>query len=467
MDLIQTFLAKNKVHLPLTAGMYHFQHAEGSEKNRFHLRVEEDGSGFLLLNANQLYFLNQTAILMAYLKLNGLTDNKIIRKLLNFYAIDKKQAQTDLAEFTALLDTLVHDSDKCPLHDLHLETVEPQNSLPATPYRMDLAITYHCNNQCGHCYNARSRQFPELTTNEWKEIISQLWEMGIPHIIFTGGEPTLRKDLPELIAHAESLGQITGINTNGRNLKDPAYVQKLVNAGLDHVQITFESHNAKIHDQMQGIDGAWEDTIQGIKNVVASSLYLMTNTTMLNINRDTIPATIELLAEIGVPTIGLNSLIHAGKGSHNQNGLSHEDIDQLLEMAKEKTALTGQRLIWYTPTQYCHFNPILHGVGAKGCSAAKYNMCIEPNGDVLPCQSYYSSLGNIRTEDWNTIWHHPLCEAIRNHNLIPDACQNCNLLQECGGGCPLAYLDKAYPEPIPFVDLIPEEMELLCDEIPE
>ena len=70
------------------------------------------------------------------------------------------------------------------------------------------------------------------------------WELGIPHIVFTGGEPTLRDDLPELIAHAEKNGQITGLNTNARRLSDPDYVEQLVEAGLDHVQITVESHDA-------------------------------------------------------------------------------------------------------------------------------------------------------------------------------------------------------------------------------
>ena len=126
----------------------------------------------------------------------------------------------------------------------------PFSNRPSAPYRMDLAITYRCNNECGHCYNGRSRQYPELTTQDWKNILDRLWQIGIPHIIFTGGEPTLRNDLDELIRHAESNGQITGLNTNGRRLKDPSYVQQLVDAGLDHVQITLESHNPNIHDSM-------------------------------------------------------------------------------------------------------------------------------------------------------------------------------------------------------------------------
>ncbi|MEI6291661.1 MAG: SPASM domain-containing protein, partial [Chloroflexota bacterium] len=76
------------------------------------------------------------------------------------------------------------------------------------------------------------------------------------------------------------------------------------------------------------------------------------------------------------------------------------------------------------------------------CTAALYNMCIEPNGDVLPCQSYYKSLGNILLDDWNMIWNHPLSINLRNRSDIPDKCGSCNLLAECGGGCPLQFDQK-------------------------
>jgi MoaA/NifB/PqqE/SkfB family radical SAM enzyme len=117
-------------------------------------------------------------------------------------------------------------------------------------YRMDFAITYRCNNDCAHCYNER-RFF-----RNWRcEENINLWQLGIPHIIFTGGEPTLRNDLPELITQAESIGQITGLNTNGRRLSNSAYTNLLVESGLDHVQITVESNSEMVHDQMVGSGG--------------------------------------------------------------------------------------------------------------------------------------------------------------------------------------------------------------------
>jgi MoaA/NifB/PqqE/SkfB family radical SAM enzyme len=100
-----------------------------------------------------------------------------------------------------------------------------------------------------------------------------LWKIGIPHIVFTGGEPTLREDLPELVAHAEQIGQITGLNTNGRRLSDRRFVERLVEAGLDHVQVTLESHDATIHDQMVCTSGAWKQTVAGLRNVLDSPLF--------------------------------------------------------------------------------------------------------------------------------------------------------------------------------------------------
>ena len=467
MKKIKLFNNQKLPQQPPKPGIHHFHLKTQAFDSRIHLRVEADGSGFMLLNANNIYFMNPTAIFMAYLKLSGATKEQIFQRFQKLYNVEKSAIETGYVAFEHIFDELTQSTGKCPLCDLHMETLPPKSQIPLAPYRMDLALSYRCNNNCGHCYNARSRNFPEMTTEQWKRILERCWEVGIPHIVFTGGEPTLRKDLPELIAYAEHLGQITGINTNGRLLADPALVQKLVDAGLDHVQITMESHDAAIHDQMQGISGVWEETIEGIKNVVASPLYMMTNTTMLNLNYQTIPETLDFLAELGVPTVGLNALIHSGKGASSDQGLREEQIEKLLEIAKEKTDQHNQRLIWYTPTQYCYFNPIIEGVGAKGCSAAMYNMCVEPNGDVLPCQSYYQSVGNLLTDDWNAIWHHPLCESIRNRDYAPHSCKSCSLMDECGGGCPLAYTANAYKPPKPFGDLIPEELELVSDEIPE
>jgi len=335
------------------------------------------------------------------------------------------------------LENLIRPNGPCPIHEMDLEIRAPFSARPSAPYRMDLALTYRCNNNCAHCYNARPRNYPEMDTLQWKSVIDRLWELGIPHIVFTGGEPTLRSDLPELIKYAEDKGQITGLNTNGRRLKTEPYLKQLIEAGLDHVQITLESHNPAIHDQMVSLPGAWEETVAGIKNALDSSLYVMTNTTMLIDNSPTMESTLKFLASLGLPTVGLNALIYAGKGKTVGTGLAEEQLKPLLKIARRLTDENEQRLIWYTPTQYCNFDPMEFELGVKGCTAALYNMCVEPDGAVIPCQSFYHPLGNLLNDPWDSIWNHDLAIGLRERRFIQDKCIDCLMLPECGGGCPL------------------------------
>ncbi len=417
--------------------LYHYDRVNQGERSRIHLRVDPDGSGLLLVNANRVIHLNPTAAFMAHLVLEEIPEAKAIEQIVKKYQVTKTQAGADYASMSANLLELVRPDGACPLHELDLEVTAPFSARPSAPYRMDLALTYRCNNDCAHCYNGRPRDFGELPTEHWLRILDSLWKLGIPHVVFTGGEPTLRQDLPELIAHAEQNGQITGLNTNGRRLRDPNYVKTLVDAGLDHVQITLESHDANIHDRMVRTHGAWKQTVAGIRNALDTPLYVMTNTTMLRENSSSLAATLELLSELGVPTIGLNALIYAGHGRTVGTGLNEIELTPLLELARDHTSLHGQRLIWYTPTQYCNFDPMQLELGIKGCTAALYNMCVEPDGGVIPCQSYYHQLGNLLSYPWESIWNHELAVSLRERRYIPPKCGSCSLLSECGGGCPL------------------------------
>jgi radical SAM protein with 4Fe4S-binding SPASM domain len=157
---------------------------------------------------------------------------------------------------------------------------------------------------------------------------------------------------------------------------------------------------------------------------------------------------LNLLEELRVRTVGLNALIYSGRGETVGTGLSEEILPELLFEARRITETNKQKLIWYTPTQYCHFDPMALQLGIKGCTAALYNMCIEPDGAVLPCQSYYQPVGNILTDSWDSIWNSKLSISLRERRNIPTGCKGCSLLLECGGGCPLHQLES---QPIPIL----------------
>ncbi len=445
------------------AGLYHYLRENGEEKSRIHLRLDPGGQGTLIVNSSRIMHLNPTAALMAYLALEKVDEAVAVKTIQKNYRVNRMEALSDLQNINIQLEELVRPDGVCPIHDLDLDTVAPFSARPTAPYRLDLALTYRCNNDCAHCYNvAPHSPLPvgdpitgaggsglalsevegvrsELSTDDWKRVLDKAWTLGIPHIIFTGGEPTLRNDLPELVAHAESNGQITGLNTNARRLSDDRFVSRLVESGLDHVQITLESSRPEVHDEMVRAKGAFQQTVKGIRNVLATPLYVMTNTTMLRTNVHTIPATLDFLAELGVPTVGLNALIYSGRGATVGTGLKEAELTSLLEIARQKTEEHGQRLIWYTPTQYCNFDPVQMDLGVKGCTAALYNMCVEPDGGVLPCQSYYHQLGNLLNDEWDVIWNHELSVRLRERRGLPEKCNGCLLMAECGGGCPLTF----------------------------
>lgn len=430
---------------PIPKGIYHYRSAPDAEDRfRLHLRVEEDGSGILVINASRVLHLNQTATEMVKLMMEDRSPEEVAREIARRYHVKRGQARADYEELRAKVFLLTRTDEVCPITYLDVQRIDPFQTPASAPYRMDLALTYACDNDCLHCYVARPRDYPTLSLEEWKQVIDRCWEVGIPHVTFTGGEATLYPHLRELIEHAEDVGLVTGLLTNGRRLADRAYLDGLLEAGLDHVQITLESHDPEVHDRMVNAEGAWKETVAGIRNCVDADVYLMTNTTLTDLNAPGVEETIDFLAGLGVRTVACNGLIYAGRGRDVGIGIPEADLEPILAKVQERAVEHDLRLIWYTPTRYCEFNPLEHDLGVKGCSAARYNMCVEPDGDVIPCQSYFQSMGNILTDPWESIWNGELARYLRDREWLPDECRRCPDVEVCGGGCPLYVREGEY-----------------------
>ncbi|MCL5038134.1 MAG: radical SAM protein [Chloroflexi bacterium] len=435
LEKIKNFLTNEK---PLEPGTFHLRGEEGSQTYRLHLRIDPGGKGTLVVNASRIIHLNQTATEYARHLIKDDGTEKVIKEMTHRYKVSKDTVKKDYENLKGTIKTLVTTGDICPITYLDAERVEPFTTPVVAPYRMDLALTYRCDNRCTHCYVPPDRaNVNELATDQWKKILDMLWDAGIPHVTFTGGEATMREDLAELIEHAESLGVVTGLLTNGRKLSDPEFVRKLVEAGLDHFQITIESYDEEIHDRMVGVKGAWKESVQGLKNALATEVYTITNTTLTTLNAGGAVDTVKFLAGLGVEVFAMNGIIHAGKGADCGIALRENELGKIIEPVRLAALEKKMRFIWYTPTRYCNFDPVDAGIGPKQCSAAKANMCIEPDGEVLPCQSYYHPAGNILKDPWNKIWNSSVCTDIRERKNLPGMCKSCNTLPVCGGGCPL------------------------------
>ncbi len=428
------------------AGLYTYRGKGKFTGMALQLRVEPDGTGLLVINANTVLYLNETAAAHAYFFMKGMTTDESVEKIKRIYRVKKTVAQKYHERMIYTISTLAQTEEVCPISFLDVERIEPFSRELSAPIRMDLALTYRCQNNCIHCYAGGPHETPELDTDQWKKVIDKLHGIGVFIFTFTGGEPTLREDLPELLRYAQEKGTVTGLVTNGRRLKDKGYVQKLVDAGLDFVQITIESHDPSIHDFITSVKGSWQETVEGIKTVIPTPIYATTNTTLNKHNADGFLRTVEFLHDLGVTVFGCNSLIYSGSAPKiaDEFALTIDKLKELLPKVQEKAHELGMKFMWYTPTQYCQLDPVNLGLGVKSCSAARINMCIGPQGEVYPCQSYFEIVGKILEDGWSKIWNHPTCESIRAREYVPEKCKKCELLSVCGGGCPLELKEKKY-----------------------
>ena len=421
----------------LAPGTYKYDGKDELAGHRFHLRVDGQRKGVLMVDASRLLFLNGTALDMTRCALEGMDDKRMASYMKRRYRrLKKERAFEDYREVRQQLVAFVEgDMDAVPQVGSEHASIGADDM--ASPYRMDLALTYRCQNECAHCYNEEKRKVEELPAEAWLGVIDRLWEIGIPHIVFTGGEPTMVKYLPDLAKRSEENGQITGLITNGRKLADNEYLKGLIVAGIDHIQVTLLSHRESVHDDLVCSEGAWKETVAGIKEALDQDVYLSTNTTIISQNLDDIEETVRFLVGLGVKNISLNGIIRSGKGKEART-VTYEELDTLLTRVVAIAEEADINLTWYTPTPYCELNPMEYGLGIKQCTACSLAMAIEPDGSVLPCQSYYEPLGNIMADDWEGIWEHDLCKRIRGRDYMAGKCAECELAQVCGGGCPLS-----------------------------
>ncbi|MBO4915631.1 MAG: radical SAM protein [Oscillospiraceae bacterium] len=290
------------------------------------------------------------------------------------------------------------------------------------PHRMDLMVSamtvdgsWNCNQKCVHCYAAGQAHAgeKELSTQEWKKIIDRCRAVCIPQLTFTGGEPTLREDLPELISYAKWF--VTRLNTNGIRLtKD--YCAELKRASLDSVQITFYSSEEEIHNRLVGA-AHFRDTVEGIENALEAGISLSVNTPLCTLNRNYVD-TLRFLHEKGVIYVTCSGLITTGNAAKDESErlqLTNAEVREILKESVEYCFANGMEISFTSPgwvdDAFCREL----GITTPNCGACLSNMAITPGGSVVPCQSWLSgeALGNMLTDEWKQIWNGEQCRLRR------------------------------------------------------
>jgi len=380
---------------PLKEAVYHYRSGGTLEGHRVHLRIESNGSGLLIIDADKILYLNQTAAEIIKGFLDGKNDEEIITETVERYRVKKETVFEDLDMLKHTIKRFTEATDVDPVTYLTDEDFSKFTSGFSSPHRMDLLLTYDNSNIFRNFCFEHSEDTKSTNFEQWKRIIEILWNIGIPHILFAGGEPTLFENFVELVHFAEEVGIVTGLLTNGEKLENMKYTESLVEAGLDHLQVTIESHKGEIHDQLAG-EGTWVKSVKGLENALATPLYCVAHTTFTKKNIHEIPEFISFLKEKGVYAFAGDVLKKGRTVKETELSLTDEETKCVVDKLVEVTEKNEIAFVWYGEEK-------VEG-DAKISGVWEYSMCIEPNGDVTPCEFKYRSFGNILKDDWKNIW---------------------------------------------------------------
>lgn len=319
-------------------------------------------------------------------------------------------------------------------------------------------VTRRCNLKCVHCYaHARDQAFAdELSTRQGLAVLDDLAQFGSPVILFSGGEPLMRPDLPELAGYAVSKGMRAVISTNG-TLITPAVARDLKTIGLSYVGISLDGMEP-VNDRFRGVKGAFSKALQGIEACQLAGIKVGLRFTMNRMNVGEISAIFDLLEQLEVPRVCFYHLVYAGRGSKLiEEDLSHEETRRAVDLiidhthdlhqrGKPKEVLTVDN---HADGPYLYLRMLQEGAPRaenvlqllkmnEGNSSGRGIGCISWDGSVHADQFWrHLSFGNVKQRPFSEIWTDPAITLLQQlkekKRHVKGRCSRCTWLDICGG----------------------------------
>jgi len=299
-------------------------------------------------------------------------------------------------------------------------------------------LTYRCPLHCPYCSNPLelAAQRDELTLEDWTRVLSEARELGVMQLHISGGEPLLRRDLASIIAGARKLGLYTNLITSAIGLT-PGLLERLKEAGVDHVQISFQATDAVLADRLAGTT-SHDRKRAAARDVKTLGLPLTVNVVLHRQNIDQMAAIIELAEELAADRLELANTQYYGWALHNRTALlpTWEQLQRVEPIVRAASArLAGRmQIIYVIPDYYSAYpKPCVGGWGRR-------QLTVTPRGDVLPCQAAGQFTGlpieNVRQRSLAWIWNDSVMfNRFRGLDWMPEPCRSCPRQQGDCGGC--------------------------------
>jgi len=336
------------------------------------------------------------------------------------------------------------------------------------PIGMLCELTHRCPLQCPYCSNPVELDRPsgELTTDEWRDVLAQAARLGVLQVHLSGGEPTLRRDLEDIIRAAVDAGLYTNLITAGVHV-DREWLKALLDAGLDHVQLSLQGTDAATADRIGGMKGGFERKMAFAHAVAEEGVPLTINAVMHRQNLAQLPEMIDIALRFKAHRIEVAHVQYYGWALKNRSALipTRAQMDRATdEVTAAKERLKGRLQIDYVVPDYYASRP-------KPCMGGwgRSFLNVTPVGDVLPCHAAQTIPGltfdNVRDKPLKDIWESSSAfETYRGTGWMKDPCRSCPEREKDWGGCRCQALmmtgDAASADPVcsrsPFHHLMAE-----------
>jgi pyrroloquinoline quinone biosynthesis protein E len=329
--------------------------------------------------------------------------------------------------------------------------------------RLEVELTHACDHDCAHCYNVWTARdgdpqggldtTGQLPTPELLSMLDKVVaETGVRSISFTGGEPLLRKDALEIIAHACTLVESVHLVTNGSHLP-PAVAAKLAEVGVKSVQLTLLSADREQHDRLKGAK-CFDDTVRAILDLQEAGVRPQVCFVAMRENCDAFESVLELCLVLDVKGVSYNRMSPAGGAIHHIARLmpTVEQVEANLDTAERLGEAWQIRVTTAMPIPPClirieRYRWLRFGFCSTGSRSP--NTVLDAAGNVRSCNLSSTILGNVLRQSFAEIEENPYPHEFRRS--VPEMCLGCIHERSCGGGCKeaafAAFADRTHPEP--------------------
>ncbi len=306
-----------------------------------------------------------------------------------------------------------------------------------SPFGMLAELTYRCPLACAYCSNPLNMAdyADELTTGDWRRVLTEAGELGVLQCHLSGGEPLLRRDLVQIVAAANDLGLYTNLITSAIGLSR-LRAERLRAAGLDHVQISVQADEQTVSDRIAGIP-SFRRKIEAMGVVKELGWPLTVNVVLHRHNIGRVAEVLALAEEVGADRVELANTQYYGWAWRNRDALlpsraQFEAAEAVVRAARERLR-DRMDVIYVLPDYYSQYpKPCMGGWAAR-------QLTVTPNGDVLPCpaaQSLPLPRASVRADSLTRIWAgSPVMTAFRGTGWMPDPCRSCSRRELDFGGC--------------------------------